>query len=112
MKKLFVLMLWCLCFAGCTANTVPTSEESKAKGIDAFAPMGIVINKSDTEKINLSNEADILFFDDKQIIYSVEEWDKSNEFLNIQFYKYTIAEDTTVKLLDLTDYKFFPGEYL
>lgn len=109
MKKLLVLMLCFFCFTGCTANSVPTSKESNTKEIDASAPMGIVINKSDTEKINLPNEADILFFDDKQIIYSVEEWDKSNEFLNIQFYKYTIAEDATVKLFDLTDYKFISG---
>lgn len=105
MKKLFVLMLCFLCFTGCTA----TSAESNVKEIDASAPMDIVINESDTEKINLPNEADILFFDDKQIIYSVEEWDTSNEFLNIQFYKYTIEEDTAVKLFDLTDYKFISG---
>lgn len=98
-------MLCFLCFTGCTA----TSAEINAKKIDAFAPMDIVINQSDTEKINLPNEADILFFDDKQIIYSIEEWDKSNEFLNIRFYKYTIEQDTAVKLFDLTDYKFISG---
>lgn len=109
MKKLLVLILCILCFTGCTANTLSTSAKSDANKPNATAPMGIVINQSDPEKINLPNEADILFFDDKQIIYSIEEWDKSNKYLNIQFYKYTIAEDTSVKLLDLTEYKFITG---
>ncbi|KAF5084259.1 hypothetical protein DSECCO2_81280 [anaerobic digester metagenome] len=109
MKKLLILMLCLLSFTGCTVNTLSTSAKSDANRPDATAPMGIVINQSDPEKINLPNEADILFFDDTQIIYSIEEWDKSNEFLNIQFYKYTIAEDTSVKLLDLTEYKFITG---
>lgn len=109
MKKLFILILCILGFTGCTVNTLSTSAKSDANIPDATAPMDIVINQSDTEKINLPNEADILFFDDTQIIYSIEEWDKSNEFLNIQFYKYTIAEDNSVKLLNLTEYKYITG---
>lgn len=109
MKKLLVLILCFLSFTGCTLNALPTSAKSDTNKPDATAPMGIVINQSDTEKINLPNDADILFSDDKQIIYSIEEWDKSNEYLNIQFYKYTIAEDTSVKLLDLTEYSSITG---
>lgn len=109
MKKLLILILCILSFTGCTVNTLSTSAKSDANKPDAIAPMGIVINQSDTEKINLPKEADILFFDDKQIIYSIAEWDKSNEYLNIQFYKYTIAEDTSVKLLDLTEYNSNTG---
>ncbi|WP_312059278.1 hypothetical protein [Anaerotignum sp.] len=109
MRKLLILILCILSLTGCTVNTLSTSAKSDANKPDATAPMGIIINQSDTEKINLPNESDILFFDDKQIIYSIEEWDKSNEYLNIQFYKYTIAEDTSVKLLDLTEYKLITG---
>lgn len=109
MRKLLILILCILSLTGCTVNTFSTSAKSDANKPDATAPMGIIINQSDTEKINLPNEADILFFDDTQIIYSIEEWDKSNEFLNIQFYKYTIAEDNSVKLLNLTEYKYITG---
>lgn len=109
MRKLLILILCILSLTGCTVNTFSTSAKSDANKPDATAPMGIVINQSDTEKINLPNEADILFFDDTQIIYSIEEWDKSNEFLNIQFYKYTIAQDNSVKLLNLTEYKYITG---
>lgn len=109
MKKLLILILCILSFTGCTVNTLSTSAKSDANKPNATAPVGIVINQSDTEKINLPNESSILFFDDKQIIYSIAEWDKSNEFLNIQFYKYTLAEETSVKLLDLTEYNANTG---
>ncbi|KAF5084260.1 hypothetical protein DSECCO2_81290 [anaerobic digester metagenome] len=109
MKKLLLMILCFFSFTGCSLNALPSSAKSDANKPNATAPMGIVINQSDTEKINLPNESSILFFDDKQIIYSIAEWDKSNEFLNIQFYKYTLAEETSVKLLDLTEYNANTG---
>ena len=118
MKKIAILLILLFSISGCSSNVqsntenhitdIPTSHTTE-KALTTKTHDTKYISTTDVKKLNLPHEANILFFDDTQIIYYIDEWVDSGDFLNFYLYKYTFADDTHIEVINRSNFLYISG---